>query len=131
MVCSLVSIYFNSLQLGIKNNLYKTLDYWSRDMLHFDFLEKSLGSFPTTFCVWYFKKNVPHIILLIELISMSDFLYFLRHWAICVLHLFALQVVTYILKLTLSFYFSYFSTWPKSQEKKANILGTKRAFKLK
>ena len=31
-----------------KNKLYKTLDYWSRDILKFDFLKKSLriGSLP-------------------------------------------------------------------------------------
>ena len=27
----------------LKNKLYKTLDFWSRDMLNFNFLEKSLG----------------------------------------------------------------------------------------
>ena len=26
-----------------KNKLYKTLDYWSRDMLNFSFSEKSVG----------------------------------------------------------------------------------------
>ena len=26
----------------IKNKLYKVLDYWSKDMLNFDFLEKGL-----------------------------------------------------------------------------------------
>ena len=40
-------------------------------------------------------------ILLTDLISLSDCLYFLRYWAICVLQLFVFQVVTsQILKLT-------------------------------
>ena len=44
MVGSLISIYFDSPQLGIQwNKLCKTLDYWSRDMLNFDFLQKGLG----------------------------------------------------------------------------------------
>ena len=43
-------------------------------------------------------------ILLIDQIELSDCLYFLRYWAICVLHLFFSQVVTsQILKLVLSF----------------------------
>ena len=43
LVWSLVSIYFDSPQLGIEiNKLYNALDYWSRDMLNFKFLEKGL-----------------------------------------------------------------------------------------
>ena len=44
MVYSLVSIYFDSLQLSIKSQkLYRNLDYWFRDTLNFDFLEKGLA----------------------------------------------------------------------------------------
>ena len=40
---SLVSIYFDSPQLGIQlNKLYNALHYWSSDMLNFKFLEKGL-----------------------------------------------------------------------------------------
>ena len=46
-----------------KNKLYKTLDYWSRDMLNLNFSEKESGtSFSTTFCVWLFKKNISHVV---------------------------------------------------------------------
>ena len=43
MVSSLVSIYFDSPLLSIynKNTLYKTWDNSSRDVVNFDFLEKS------------------------------------------------------------------------------------------
>ena len=41
MICSLVSIYFDSPQL-FKSKLYKTLDDWSRDIDNFIFLEKDL-----------------------------------------------------------------------------------------
>ena len=35
---------FDNLNLAYnKNKPYKTLDYWSRDMLSFNFLEKNLG----------------------------------------------------------------------------------------
>ena len=44
MVCSLVSIYFDNYQLAYnKNKLCKSLDYWSRDMLNFEFSKNGLG----------------------------------------------------------------------------------------
>ena len=46
-----------------KNKLYKTLDYWSRNMLNFDFLEKGLGiAFPPHFVYDFSKKIVSHVI---------------------------------------------------------------------
>ena len=63
---------------------------------------------------------------------MSDCLFFLRYWTICVLQLLANQAVTSKkLKLTLSFWSSRFAQWPKSQDKNVNILRTKRAFEVK
>ena len=56
-------------------------------MLDFNFFKKgSENSFSNWFCVWCFKKNVSHVVLyqLIE-ISLSDCVYFLRYWAMCVL----------------------------------------------
>ena len=41
MVCSLVSIYFNSPQLGIQTDC-NTLNYWSRDLLNFGVLKMDL-----------------------------------------------------------------------------------------
>ena len=44
MVCSLVQYISTAFNLAYNiNKLCKTLDYWSRAMLNFDFLEKSLG----------------------------------------------------------------------------------------
>ena len=78
-----------------KNNLHKTLDYWSRDILSFNFPGKGLY---TTFCVWFFKKNVSYVK------NVSDSLYFSRYWEICVLKLIINQAVTsQNLKLFLSF----------------------------
>ena len=59
MVCSLVSMYFDSTKLGIQSNkMHKTLEHWSRDMLHFDYLEKDLGTlFPPHF-VYNFSRKV-------------------------------------------------------------------------
>ena len=63
---SLVSIYCDSPQLAIqKNKLYKTLDYWPRDMPNFIFFRKGSGiSFSTTFCAWFFKKNLSPVAFL-------------------------------------------------------------------
>ena len=67
MVCGLVSISFDSPKLGIQ--LYKTLEYWSRDMYNFDFFERVLGSFSNTFWVWFFEKNFSCYSLLTDQIS--------------------------------------------------------------
>ena len=108
----------------IKNKLYITLDCWFKDMLVLISREQSGNSLSTTFCVWFFKKNTDQILL-------SKCLYIVRYWAACVLQFSLNQFVTsYILKLTLSFYSSRFSTWLKRQDKYLNILRTKRAFKV-
>ena len=76
-----------ALSLGYnKSKLYKMLDYWSRDMLNFNFPEKgSWASFSTTFCVWFFKKNISCYILLTDQFSMPDYFYFSRYCEVCVL----------------------------------------------
>ena len=43
-------------------------------MLNFNFIEKESGtSFSITFCVYFFKKNVPQIILLTDEILLQLF----------------------------------------------------------
>ena len=56
MVSKLVSVYFGSRQIGhpIKRNCKKLSDCQSRDLL-----EKSVG----LVSLWFFKKNIYHIIL--------------------------------------------------------------------
>ena len=92
--CSLVSIYFDSPQLGIQyNKLYKTLGYWSRDVLNFSFLEKGLEvvsrpyfvyEFSTKMFLMFYSRNWPNFIVWL-------LFYFLRYWPICVLQLFVNQ----------------------------------------
>ena len=53
MVCSLHSICFNSPQLG-----YKTLDYWPRDMLSFNFSGKGLRQVSPPHFVHYFSRKM-------------------------------------------------------------------------
>ena len=63
MAYSLVSIYCILIALNLVDNkykVYKTLDYWSRDELNFDFFRKGSGnSFSTTFCVSKFHVWLP------------------------------------------------------------------------
>ena len=72
MVCGLVSMYFDSRQLAIQNKLYKTFDYWSRDVLNFNFSEKCLGlgslphflqDFSRKMCLMLHSINLPNFIV--------------------------------------------------------------------
>ena len=58
MVCSLVSIFFDSPQLGNENKLHKTLEYRSRDMLNSDFLVQCLRIVSPPHFVFDFSKNM-------------------------------------------------------------------------
>ena len=68
-----------------KSKLYKTLKYWSRDMLNFNFSEIGLGLVSPR--AWFFKKNASHV-------SLSAWIYFWWYWAIFVLQMFVIQAVT-------------------------------------
>ena len=79
--CSLVSIYFDSPQRGIQyTKLYKTSGFWSRDVLNFSFLEKSLGvvsppcfvyEFSTKMFLVFYSRNWPNF----SLIAFTSFVY--------------------------------------------------------
>ena len=67
-------------------NCIKWLDYWSRDLINFNFSEMGLGLVsPPRFVHDFLRKMFLSCILLTDPISLSDCLYFLRYWAICVL----------------------------------------------
>ena len=102
-------------------------------MLNLNFSEKGLGLVsPPHYGYDFSRKCFPCYILLTEQMVLSDCLYFLRYWTICVLQLFANQAVTSKnLKLTLYFLSSRFVTRPKCKDKNLNILRTKRAFEVK
>ena len=69
--CSLVLIYFNSPQML---HAIKTLNYWSRDMLKFDFPEKGLGIvFPPHFVYDFSRK----IFLMLYSINWPNFIVWL------------------------------------------------------
>ena len=79
-----------------KNKMYKTLDYSSRDMLNFNFLEKGPGLVSPPHLEYDFLGKLFLIVsyLLTDQMSLSDGLYFSKYWAICVSQLFINQAVT-------------------------------------
>ena len=76
-----------SLKVGYnKNKLYRTLDYWSRDMLNFNFPEKGLGLVILPHFVYDFSKKV---FLMLYSINWPKFFvcfsYFSRHQLVLLL----------------------------------------------
>ena len=121
VVCSLVSNILVVVNfVNSKSKLYKTLDYWSRNMLNFDFSEMGLGMFSPEKCFSCY-------------ILLTEF-----HWLITFTSYIAIvcfpgcDVINFEIKLKFwIFEISCFSTWPKIQGKYFNILRTKRTFKMK
>ena len=73
MVCSLVIFRYPSIWHTIKTN-YKPLDYWSRNMLNFNFSEKGLGLVsPPHFAYDSSRKWFSCYILLTDQISLIAF----------------------------------------------------------
>ena len=134
MVWSLVSIYFDTLHLIYnKNKLYKTLDYWSRQLFNFDFLEKGLGIVSLPHFLYDFSRK---IFLTLYSINWPNFIVWspllLRYWKLCFAIICFPGCDIIIFKVSLIYFSSSrFSTWQKSQDKNWNILRTNRAFKTK
>ena len=61
-----------------KSKLYKTLDYWSRNMLIFNFSETNFGNYFLHYILWmiFQKECSTFYFLLTGQISLSDYLYF-------------------------------------------------------
>ena len=71
----LVSICFNSPLLAYnKRKLYKTLDYWSRDMLYFDFSEKGLGLVSPSYFAYDISRKM---FLMLQSIHRPNFIFWL------------------------------------------------------
>ena len=95
VVCSLASMHSIALNSKYKKNkLYKTLGYWSRHMLNFNFPEKSLGLVSLPHFLYEFSRNLFLMLFPINWpnYKLSDCLYF-SCWTICVFRLFVSQIV--------------------------------------
>ena len=78
-----------------KSKLHKTLKLLIKRYAQCSFLEKSLRIvfLHHIFCMIFQQKCFSRYVLLTDQISLSDCLYFLRYWTICVLQVLVNQVV--------------------------------------
>ena len=116
-----------------KNKLYKTLDYGSRDKLNFDFLEKGLGIvFPVHFMYDFSRK----MLLMLYYVNWTNFI----TWLLLLLEILGNKCIAIVcfpgcdvinFQTNLIFLIGPFFYMIKKSDKNWNILGTKRAFKVK
>ena len=83
------------------------------------------------FCMIFRQNCSSCCVLLTDQVSLSDCLYFLRYWGICVLQLFVNQVVTSKISINVIFLIKLFLCMIKKSRQNLNILRTKRAFMVK
>ena len=134
-ICSLVSIYSIAINLPyIKNKLSKTLEYWSRDMLNFNFSEKGLRLVSPQHLVYDFSRKM---FLMVHSIYWPKFvvqlpllLKILGNTCITIVCQPSCDVIKFEINLIfLIKLFCYLTE--KSRQKKLNILRAKRAFEVK
>ena len=106
--------------------LYKTLDYWSRDMLNFHFLEKGLGIVSPPHFVHDFSRRM--FLMLYSLNCLSDWLYFLRYWTICILQLFVNQIDVMNFEISLIFLIKLLFCMTEKSRQKFKCLDNEKSF---
>ena len=75
VVRTLASVYSDSLQIGIElKQVYKTVHYWSRDMLNFVFLEKDPGIISPSYFMNDFSRKM---FLMLHSINWPNFIVWL------------------------------------------------------
>ena len=116
-----------------KNKLCKTLDYWSRDMLNFDFLEKGLGIASPTHFMYDFSRKM---FIMLCYVNWTNFI----TWLLLLLEILGNKCIAIVcfpgcdvinFQTNLIFLIEPFFYMIKKSDKNWNILGTKRAFKVK
>ena len=134
--CSAAYFQYISIPLNLKynrNKFYKTLGYWSRDMLIFDFLEKRLGIVSPTNLVYNFLRkmflmlysmNWPNAIVLLLLL-----LEVLGNVCIAIVCFPRWDVIYFKINLIVIIRLFLFMT--NKSHKNLNILRTKRDFKVR
>ena len=134
--CSAAYFRYISIALNLKynrNKFYKTLGYWSRDMLIFDFLEKFLGIVSPTNLVYNFLRkmflmlysmNWPNVIVWLLLL-----LEVLGNVCIAIVCFPRWDVIYFKINLIVIIRLFLFMT--NKSHKNLNILRTKRDFKVR
>ena len=122
--------YYISIALKLaynRNKQFKTLNYWSRDMLNFDFLDKGLGTVSPAHFVYDFSTNMLYSIKWPNCIAWLPLL--LEILGNMCIALFVKQVVTsWILKLSWSFKSSRFFYMTKKSWQKLKYLENEKSF---
>ena len=133
MFCNLVSIYFDSPQLGIRKKAnYKTSGYWSRDMLNFHILEKSLQiASPLHFVYDLSKKKF----LMLYSTNWRNFVAWLPFLLEILINMWIAMVCfprcdVIHFGINLIFLIKLFFYMTEQSRQKLNILGTERAFEV-
>ena len=132
MVCSLVTIHFDSPNLAYnKNKLYKTLDYWSIYAQFWCFNKESENSFSTTFCVWISKQNVSHCLIVFTSWDIGYYKYCNCLFSLSIATVYFPDCDAINFEINHIFLIKPLLTWPKIQDKNLNVLRKERAFKVK
>ena len=118
VVYNLVSIYCDSPQLAIqKSKLYKTLDYWSRDILNFNFSEKGLGLVSPPHFVYDFSRKM---FLMLHSINWPNFIV----WLLLLLEILGNMCITIFCLPGCD----HFATLPKKSRQKVKHLENEKSF---
>ena len=127
--------WFHYISIALKlaynrNKLFKTLHYWSRDMLNFDFLDKGLGIVSPAYFVYDFSTKM---FLMLYSINWPNFIAWLP-LLLEILGNMCIAIVcwpgceSWILKLTLSFWSSRFFYMTKKSWQKLKYLENEKGF---
>ena len=112
-----------------KNKLYKTLDYWSRDRLNFDFLKKGLSTVYPSYFVYDCSRK---LFLMLHSINWPHVIFWL-HLLLEILHSMCNAIVCFpgcdVVNFENNLIF-LIKEIPKSQNKNVNILRMKSDFDM-
>ena len=116
-----------------KTKLYKTVNYWSRDILNFDFLKKGLGIVSPTHFVFDFSRKIFFMLYSINWPNSTVWLLLLLeilvNMCIAILCFVGCDAINFEINLIFLIRLCFYMM--KSSRQKFNILRMKRAFKLK
>ena len=131
VICSLISIYFDSSQLAInKKKLCNTLDYWFRDMPNFNFPGKGLGLVSPSHFVYNFSRKM---FLMLHSTNWANFIV----WLPLLLEILGNMCITIVCKpccvvnkfvIDLIFLIELFSCMTKKSRQKFKYLENEKSF---
>ena len=113
-----------------KSKLYRTLNYWSRDMFNFDFIEKGLGIFSPPHFVYDFPRKIFLMLYSItwpkSLVWLTLLYEILGNIGIAIVYFPGCDVINF--EINLIFLIKPFFYMTKKSRQKFNKLRTKKGF---